>query len=102
MDIPAYETLLAAAIFRAGRGINRNRAEIRNIIQGCLQCEVHCFTEDIFLEIVSDYKTGTIKERLGKEYLEAGIKITGLEVKILNIEEVERIKTAIEKRYVID
>ena len=102
MDIPAYETLLAAAIFMAGCGINEKKAKIKNIIEGCLQCEVHCFTEDIFLEIVSDYKTGTIKERLEKEYLGAGIKTTGLEVKIKNMEEVERIKTAIEERYAID
>ena len=99
LSIPAYKILLGAAIFRAGYAIKQNAAEIRNIIDGCLQCEVHCFTEDIFLEIVRDYETGKIKNRLEEEYLKVGYKTTGLKVKIKNSEEVERAKTAIEKRY---
>ena len=99
--LPIEETklLLIVAFVWAGSAIKKKEAEIRNIGPGCLQCEVHCFTEDIFLEIVRDYEAGRIKNRLEEEYLKAGYKITGLEVKIKNSEEIERIKTAIEKRY---
>ena len=98
-SIPAYKMLLGVAIFRAGFDIKKNAGEIRNIIEGCLQCEVCCFTEDIFLEVVRDYETGTIKKRLEQEYLRAGIEITGLTVMIKNSEEVERTKAAIARRY---
>ena len=93
----ASKLLLGAAIFR---DIKRNAGEIRNIVGGCLQCEVRCFTEDIFLEVLRDHETGMIKKHLEEEYLKAGYEMTGLEVKIQNREEVKRTKTAIEKRYV--
>ena len=99
LDVPAYKILLAAAIFRTASAIKRNAGKIRDIVAGCLQCEVRCFTEDIFLEVLRDHETGKIKKRLEEEYLKAGYKMTELEVKIQNSEEVERTKTAIEKRY---
>ena len=82
-----------------GSKIWKKIPEIRNITAGCLQFEVRCFTEEIFLEILRDYESGKIKERLEEEFVRIGIKTKGLEVKILNSEEVERTKTAIEKRY---
>ena len=79
----------------------RNSPTIQNIVTGCLQFELCYSTEDSFNKILGDYETGKIKERLGEELLEVGIKTKGLEVKIQNREKVERTKTAIlEKRYV--
>ena len=99
LAVPAYKILLGAAIFRTAHAIKQNAGEIRDIVAGCLQCEVRCFTEDIFLEVLRDHETGMIKKRLEEEYVKAGYEMTGLEVKIQNSEEVERTKTAIKKRY---
>ena len=90
---------LALKLVAFGYQVRKKIPEIRNITAGCLQFELRCFTEEIFLKILRDYESGKIKERLEEEFVKIGIKTKGLEVKIQNSEEVERTKTAIEKRY---
>ena len=97
--IAAYKPLFISVVLSVFCGSKPDLGEIRNIIAGCIQFEFRCFTEDRFLEILRDYKSGKIGKRLEEEFLNVGIKTTGLEVKIKNSEEVERTKTAIEKRY---
>ena len=100
-DDPSWRNALHSIIqlvFLADK-IRRKTGEIRNITAGCLQFELCCFTQEIFLETLRDYESGKIKERLEEEFVKIGIKTKGLEVKIQNSEEVERTKTAIEKRY---
>ena len=73
--------------------------EIGQIMPGSPRFNLCYFTENRFLEILSDYESGKIKQRLKKEFLKVGIKTTGLEVKIENMEEVEETKAAIEQGY---
>ena len=66
---------------------------------GSLHILLKCFTDERFLEVLADYGSGRIKERLQKEFLDIGIKTEGLEMKIENVEEVNKTKEAINKRY---
>ncbi len=70
-----------------------------DIRPGCLHVDLHCLTDERFLEVLEDYESGEIKERLQKEFTEVGIKVEGLKVAIDNMEEVNQIKAAINKRY---
>jgi hypothetical protein len=80
-------------------GRNRDDQQIR-IRPGCLHgVDLHCFTHERFLEVLGDYESGGIKERLQNKFTEAGIKVEGLKVAIENMEEVNKIKAAINKRY---
>ena len=96
-DIEPYKQKIISVVL----SVFLKRGEIRNIMSGCIQFELRCFTEDKFLEISKDYESGKIRKSLEEEFLKVGIKITGLVVKIINSEEVERTKTALEKRYEI-
>ena len=79
--------------------VTRNAQEIGQITPGCISFDLRCFTKNRFLEILSDYKSGKIEQRLKEEFLKVGIKTTGLQVKIENMEEVEETKAAIEQGY---
>ena len=79
-------------------GGERNDQEVRDIKPGSLHVLLHCFTNKRFLEVLSDYESGRMKERLLEEFLQVGIKVEGLKVKIENMEEVNKTKMAINKR----
>ena len=76
-----------------GLGGERDDQEVRDIRPGSLHVELHCFTDERFLEVLADYESGKMKERLKEELFQVGIKVEGLRVKIENMEEV------INKRY---
>ena len=78
-------------------GGERNDQEVRDIKPGSLHVLLHCFTNKRFLEVLSDYESGRMKERLLEEFLQVGIKVEGLKVKIENMEEVNKTKMAINK-----
>ena len=87
--------LIAKAIDGAisrGLGGERDDQEIRDIKPGSLRVLLHCFTDQRFLEVLKDFESGTMKDRLEKEFLEIGIKLEGLKVEIDNIEEVKKRK----------
>ena len=66
---------------------------------GSLHVRLHCFTDERFLEVLADYETGKMKERLQREFSKVGIKVEGLKVDIENMAEVNKTKEAISKRY---
>ena len=87
--------LIARAIDGAvsrGLGGERDDQEIRDIKPGSLLVLLHCFTDQRLLEVLEDFKSGRMKERLEKEFLEIGIELEGLRVEIDNIGEVEKRK----------
>ena len=67
---------------------------------GSLHVLLHCLTDERFLEVLEDYESGGIKERLQKEFSQIGIEVEGLKVEIENMKEVEETRAAIKKRYI--
>ena len=88
LGYPQVASSITKAIEKAF-GVKEDR-ELGQILSGCLQFELCCFTEERLLEILRDYESGKIKQRLEEEFLKIEIKITGLEVEIQNMEEVEK------------
>ena len=81
-----------------GLGGETEDQEVQDIRPGSLHVLLHCFTDERFLEVLEDFKSGTMKERLRKEFLNIGIETEGLVVEIRNIKEVEERAAAIVKR----
>jgi hypothetical protein len=73
--------------------------EVRGIRPGSLQVQLHCFTDERFLEVLADHESGRMKERLQKEFSQIGIKEKELKVVIENMVEVNKTKEVICKRY---
>lgn len=92
-------TSIERAIRKAFGDTERDHQEVREIKAGPLPVVLRCFTDTRFLEVLKDYESGRIKERLTKEFLDIGIKIKGLEVKIENLKDVKERQTAMENRY---
>ena len=90
--------VIKAAVNKALGG-ERNDQETGDIKPKCLQVQLHCFTNKRFLEVLADYESGKMKERLQEEFLQVGIKVEGLKVEIQNMVEVNEIKEEISKRY---
>ena len=82
-----------------GVGGERDDQEVRDIRPGSLHVILHCFTDERFLEVLEDYESGRMKERLQEEFSQIGIKVEGLKVEIENMVEVNETKEAINKRY---
>ena len=80
-------------------GGERNDQEVRDIKPGSLHVLLHCFTDERFLEVLTDYETGKMKECLQEEFSQVGINVKGLKVEIENLEEVNETRRAIKKRY---
>ena len=90
--------LIDAAVTRSFGG-ERNDQDVRDIRPGCLHVELHCFTDERFMEVLAAYESGRMKERLCEELLQVGIKVEGLRMKIENRKEVNKTKEAIKNRY---
>ena len=69
------------------------------IKKGSLHVKLHCFTDERFLEVWTDYESGQMKTRLQEEFTQCGIEIEGLKIEIGNLEEVNDTKRGIESRY---
>ena len=65
---------------------------------GSLHVKLHCFTDERFLEVWSDFESGRMKSRLQEEFSEIGIDVEGLKIEIENMEEVDNTRRAIESR----
>ena len=91
--------LIDGAVKRAFGG-ERDDQEIRDTKPGSLNVLLHCLTDERFLEVLEDCECGRLKKHLQEEFLQAGIKIEGVKVEILNMEEVDKTKKAINERYV--
>jgi hypothetical protein len=80
-------------------GGKRDDQEVQDPRPGSLLVLLRCFTDERFLEVLADYESGGIKECLQKELSLVGIEVEGLKVEIENVEKVEKIRAAINKRY---
>jgi hypothetical protein len=88
------------AAVKKGFGGERDDQEVLEIRPGSLHVLLRCFTNERFLEVLTDYESGQITERLQEEFSQInGIEVEGLKVDIENMEEVEKTKAAINKRY---
>ena len=83
---------------KKGLGGERADQEVRDIEPGSLHVRLHCFTDKRFLEVLADYESGKMKERLQEEFSQVGIKVKGMRVEIENMVEVNRTKEAIKIR----
>ncbi len=84
---------------KKGLGGERDDQEVRGIRPGSLHVQLHCFTDERFLEVLADYESGIMKERLQDGFSQVGIKVEGLKIEIENIVEVKETKEAINTRY---
>ena len=89
--------VIDAAVKKALGG-ERDDQEVKDIKPGSLHVVLHCFTDERFLQVLTDYESGKMKDRFQKEFLQAGIKVKGLKVEIQNMT-VNEIKEATRKRY---
>ena len=89
--------LIAGAVKKALGG-ERDDQDVPDFKPGSLHVLLCCFTDERFLEVLADYESGRIKERLQKEFSEVGIEVEGMTVEIENMEEVEKTRAAIKKR----
>ena len=96
-----YELLrpVVDAAVKKALGGERDDQEVKDIKPGSLHVVLHCFTDERFLAVLTDYLSGKMKERLEEEFSQVGIKVKGLKVEIQNMAEVNEIKEAIYKRY---
>ena len=90
--------LIETAVKR-GLGGERDDQEVRDIRPGSLHVLLHCFTDERFLEVLADYESGRMKQRLQKEFSHIGIKVQGLKVEIENMVQDNETKEAINNRY---
>ena len=83
-----------------GRGLGgeRDDQEVRDIKPKCIHVFLRCHTDKRFLEVLEDFKSGRMKERLKMEFFNITIETEGLTVEIENIEEVEERAADIKKR----
>ena len=82
-----------------GLGGERMDQEVRNIEPGSLLILLHCLTDERYLEVLEDFDSGRMRDRLKKEFLEIGIEVKGMKIEIINTKEVNETKEAIDKRY---
>ena len=95
--VTSREPEFSAAV-NAGLGGDRADQQIGGIESGSICVLLRCFTDDRFLEVLEDYKSGKIKKRLRNEFLHIGIETEGLVVDIENIENVEEKAEALKMR----
>ncbi|CAB4028570.1 Hypothetical predicted protein [Paramuricea clavata] len=76
--------VIESAVTR-GLGGERDDQDVRGIRPGSLRVQLYCSTDQRFLEVLADYKSGRMKERLHKEFLQVGIKVKGLKMEIENM-----------------
>ena len=94
----ALGTGTAAAVKNAYGGSERDDQKFGGFGSGSIRFILYCLTDERFLEVLDDHKSGRIEQRLEEEFLKIGIETNGLEVEIENMKEVEERKEAIEER----
>ncbi|CAB3981659.1 Hypothetical predicted protein, partial [Paramuricea clavata] len=93
-----FKPLIETAV-KTGLGGERDDQDVKDIKEGSLHVQLHCFTDERFLEVLTDYESGMMKDRLQAEFSQAGIKVEGLKVEIENMVEVNKTKTSIYRRH---
>ena len=90
-----YETS-GTVIETAVENDEQDDQEVRDIKPGSFYVRLRHFTDDEFLEVLKEFESGRMKERLQKEFSLIGIKVEGLRIE--NRVEVNETKEAINKR----
>ena len=85
------QTEIRDAVSRAVGG-ERDDQKTGDIKPGSLHVLLHCFTDQRLLEVLEDYESGRMKDRLEREFSDIGIEVEGLKVEIDNIEEIMKRK----------
>ena len=89
---------LVEGVINAVFGYDRDDQENPKTERGSLRVTLRCLTKKRFLEVLQDYESGGIKQRLESEFPLVGIKVEGLKVEIENMEEVGKTRAALDKR----
>jgi hypothetical protein len=84
-----------------GSSGKRDNVEVRNMRPKSFQIILKCFTNERFLVALEDCESGKLEKRLQEEFSKAGIKVNELKVEIENVEEVNKTRETIHKRYVV-
>ena len=72
--------------------------DIEEIRPNSLHVKLRCFTDERFLEVWKEYESGILKERLQEEFSASEIEVEGLKIEIENLEEANKVLTAIKIR----
>ena len=83
---------------KGGLGGEREDQRVDRIEPRCLHVILRCFTDERFFEVLKDYESGIMRDRLLKEFTNIHIEVEALVVKIENWEEVQERKFAICQR----
>ncbi len=83
---------------KRGFGGEREDQRVDRIEPRCLHVLLQCFTDERFLEVLEDYESGIMKDRLLKEFTNIHIEVEALMVKIENWEGVQKRKFTISQR----
>ena len=71
--------------------------DVENINAEYLHVQVHCHTDERFLEVLADCESGNMASRLVEEFLQIGLNIKNLRVVIENMYEVKVKKARIRR-----
>ncbi|XP_028400833.1 tetratricopeptide repeat protein 28-like [Dendronephthya gigantea] len=82
-------------------GPEKHDQEITNIEKGSLLVSLHCFTDERFLEVLDDFESKRLQESFLRELSLIGIEMEGIELKILNMEEVNKKRNAAKTKIAI-
>ena len=94
----AAASRLLDAVKNAYGGSERADQKFGDFGPGSIRFVLYCLTDERFLEVLDDHKSGRIKQRLEEEFLKIEIETNELEVEIENMKDVEERKKAIEER----
>ncbi|XP_028400958.1 tetratricopeptide repeat protein 28-like [Dendronephthya gigantea] len=97
---PRLVGVLENAVKRA-LGSEKHDQEITNIEKGSLLVSLHCFTDERFLEVLDDLESKRLQESFLKELALIGIEMEEIEIKILNMEEVNKERNAAKTRIAV-
>ena len=77
----------------------RDDQDVQNIKCEYFRVLVQCFTDERFVEVLADYDSGRMKNRLKQEFLKTGLDVLEIQIIIENLEEANVQKARILNRY---
>ena len=77
----------------------RDDQDVRNIECEYFRVLVQCFTDERFVEVLADYDSGRMNNRLSQEFLKIGLDVPELQIVVENQEDVNVHKARILNRY---
>jgi hypothetical protein len=93
-----FKALIQAAIKEVFCGDGQEpQISVKPLDEGSLHVELNLATGKRFVEVVEEYDSRQIADRLQRELLEYKVKVEGLNVKIENMEEVRKTRDDIDR-----